>query len=104
MALNWTIKKTSGAGKIFTFSFYLLFLLDFGDAFSYFCKIMMPIDFHGLGLSSLILKHSSESAMHSLSTTFYLEQEGNAAKHVDPAFIPMTKWAGRRPSRAKAFN
>ena len=70
----------------------------------FFCKIMMPIDFHGLGLSSLILKHSSESAMHSLSTTFYLEQEGNAAKHVDPAFIPMTKWGGRRPlSRPKGL-
>ena len=50
-----------------------------------------------LALVLFILKHSSESAMHSLSTTFYLEQEGNAAKHVDPAFIPMTKWAGRRP-------
>ena len=65
---------------------------------------MMPIDFHGLGLSSLILKHSSESAMHSFPTTFYLEQEGNAARYVDPAFIPMTKWARRRPlSRPKGL-
>ena len=50
-----------------------------------------------LALVLFILKHSSESAMHSLPTTFYLEKEGNAAKYVDPAFIPMTKWAGRMP-------
>ena len=50
-----------------------------------------------LALVLFILKHSSESAMHSLPTTFYLEKEGNAAKYVDPAFIPMTKWAGLMP-------
>ena len=57
-----------------------------------------------LALVLFILKHSSESAMHSLPTTFYLEKEGNAAKYVDPAFIPMTKWARRRPlSRPKGL-